>query len=172
MPDISPTVIEPVLAQQLGQIVTRWSSLEDLLSHLIATLVNGDPAPVSILTGTAGCATQIQWIQTLISIHEHKDPELSKIGALVKRAEEMRTDRNALIHGLWNPVGCESGTCLVATFNWKHSEIIKEWLITTTELEELLDDINVWIGDYIELGKKMGFPRRRGKTKSIFLDDD
>jgi hypothetical protein len=168
MPDLSPAVVDSELTQRLGQIVIRWATLENMMSLLIATLVAGDPGGVAVMTDGAGASTQIQWINTLLSILEPKNPELGEISALIKRAEEMRTDRNALIHGLWNPDGCEGGTCLVATFNWKHSEVVREWLITTADLQELVDGINEWIADYIALGKKLGFPRKRGDTKSIF----
>jgi hypothetical protein len=103
-------------------------------------------------------------------VHVHKQPDLQEVIDLVKRTEELRGDRNALVHGLWNPEGCEPGSCLVNTARWERNEVIREWLVTTAELDGLLGDIQEWIADYITLGRKFGFPRKRGDTKSIFAD--
>ncbi len=170
MPEVVPIEIEAEFTSLLGQLVIKWSAVEDWLAQLLATLVDADPGAMSIVTGSAGAATLIQWIQTTLSVHEPEDQELKEISDFVQRAEEMRTDRNALVHGIWDQTKCESGTCIVVTFNWKHSEIIKEWLITTTDLKELISGIDEWIADYIRLGRKFNFPRRRGQFKSIFAD--
>jgi hypothetical protein len=170
MPTLQPTFVEPDLTTRLGLIVIRWSEIEEWLSHLLATLMNADLGGMTIITSTAGAATQIQWILTVLSVFEHKDPTLAEVVDLVKRADELRIDRNALAHGTWNPAGCEKGTCLVNTYNWKHSEIMKEWLITTSDLDELLSDIDHWLADYVTLGRKFGFPRKQGEIKSIFSD--
>ncbi len=169
MPEIAPTIIEPELAQQLGQIVVSWASAEEWLSHLLATLVDADPGGMSIITSTAGAATQIQWIQTALSVFHHQT-DLTEISDLVQEADELRIDRNALAHGVWDPTGCASGTCLVTTYNWRKSELSKAGLITTPDLDELLDRIHEWIREYVRLGRQYGFPRIKGGTSSIFND--
>lgn len=170
MPDLSPVVIEPDLSARLGLIVIRWSGIEGWLAHLLAALVGADPGALSAVTNTAGSASLIQWCLTLITVHEHKQTELTELAALLRRANDLRMDRNALVHGLWDPDGCEAGTCVVNTYNWKRSEIIRGELVTAAELDDLLDDLNEWVSDYIRLGKQLGFPRKRGESKSIFLD--
>lgn len=135
----------------------------------MATLIRADPAGMTILTGTAGAATQIKWIQTVISIFEHKE-DLTEIAELVKRADELRIDRNALAHGTWDPTNCDPGTCSVTTYNWQKTEIMKTWLITTSDLDELLSGIEEWLGEYVRLGRKYNFPLRAGETISIFHD--
>jgi hypothetical protein len=170
MPDLSPTEIDSELTARLGQIVIRWAVLEDWLSHLLANLVHADPGGLAVVTTNVASSTQIQWILTLLSVHVHKQPELQEIIDLVKRADELRGDRNALVHGIWDPTGCELQTCLVNTVKWERTEVIRQWMVTVTDLDQLVSDINEWIADFIELGKRFGFPRRRGDTKSIFLD--
>jgi hypothetical protein len=43
-------------------------------------------------------------------------------------------------------------------------------MVTVADLDHLRSDIDQWVNDYIETGKRFGFPRRRGETKSIFDD--
>ncbi len=169
MAELAPTTIETDLAARLGQIVVSWAAIEEWLSHLLATLVRADPAGLTILTGTAGAATQIKWIQTAISVYEHQT-DFSEILELVRRADELRVDRNALAHGIWDHTGCEPDTCSVTTFNWQKSEIMKAWLITASDLDDLLDGIHEWLREYVRLGIKYNFPRRAGETESIFSD--
>jgi hypothetical protein len=47
---------------------------------------------------------------------------------------------------------------------------MKEWLITTADLDELLGSMDDWIKDFVVLGRKLNFPRLRGESKSIFSD--
>ena len=170
MPKLAPVVVDGDLLSRLGEIVVKWSGLEQWLSHLLATMVDADPGGMTVITNTAGAATQIQWLLTIISVFEHKQPDLQEVVDLVNRADDMRTDRNALSHGLWDQTGCESGTCFVETYNWRHTEITKKWLITKQDLDDMIASIDEWIDDYQELGLRFNFPRRRGETKSIFAD--
>ncbi len=170
MSDLSPTVIDSELTERLGQIVIRWSGLEAWLSHLLAHLVNADQGGMAVVTTNVASSTQMQWILTLLSIHAPKQPELQEVIDLVKRADELRGDRNALVHGIWDATGCEPKTCLVHTVKWERNEVIREWMVTPADLDELVSEINEWIADFMEVGKKFGFPRRRGGTKSIFAE--
>jgi hypothetical protein len=169
MTEIAPTIIDPALASRLGQIVISWATAESWLSHLLATLVDADPGGLAILTSTAGAATQIQWIHAAIGVFQHQS-DLTEVSDLIKHADDLRKDRNAVAHGIWDPTGCAPGTCLVTTYNWRQSEISKACLITTSDLDELLDGIHEWIRDYVRVGKKFNFPRRKGEALSIFLD--
>jgi hypothetical protein len=168
--DLSPADIDPELTKRLGQIVIRWSTVEAWIASILANATNADPGAMQVVTANVSTSTQIQWIKTLLSVHEHKDPELSEVTALLNRADEIRADRNALVHGIWNPAGCEPGTCLINTARLERSEIIRNSLVTIADLDELRDRIDEWIAEFIELGKRIGFPRKYGETKSIFAD--
>ncbi|WP_461329502.1 hypothetical protein [Bradyrhizobium diazoefficiens] len=171
MPEIAPTTIEDGLAARLGQIVISWAAVEEWLSHLLAVFIDADPAGLTILTGTAGAATQIKWIQTVITVFEHQT-DFTEIKELLIWADDLRVDRNALAHGTWDPTGCEPGTCSVTTYNWQKTEVMKTWLITSSDLDELLSGIHEWIREYVRLGRKYAFPRVKGKPGSIFDHDD
>jgi len=170
VPDMSPAEIDPELTQLLGQIVIRFASVEDWLALLLATLVGADPAPMAVVTTNTANSSHIQWILTLLSIHIHKQPELQEVVDLVKRADELRGERNPLVHGIWDPTNCEPGTCLVNTARWERTEVIRNRVVTVADLTELVSDIDEWIADFVAIGKKFAFPRRRGGTKSIFDD--
>lgn len=133
--------------------------------------IDADPAGLTILTGTAGAATQIKWIQTVITVFEHQT-DFTEIKELLIWADDLRVDRNALAHGTWDPTGCEPGTCSVTTYNWQKTEVMKTWLITSSDLDELLSGIHEWIREYVRLGRKYAFPRVKGKPGSIFDHDD
>lgn len=162
--------IDSELTSRLGQIVTRWSVLENWLSHMLASVVGAEAAPMSIITANVSTNTIIQWMRTTLNVHVHKQPELQEVLDLLTRADELRGDRNALVHGVWTDDGCEPGTCLVNTVRWDRNEIIRDWLVTTADLDELLGHIDDWIADFMTTGLKFGFPRRKGETKSIFAD--
>jgi hypothetical protein len=49
---------------------------------------------------------------------------------------------------------------------------MKTWLITPSDLDELLSGIHEWIREYVRLGRKYAFPRVKGKPGSIFDHDD
>lgn len=168
--DLSPTKIDPALSARLGDIVIKWSSIEEWIGYLIATMTDGEPGAMSVVTGEMSSSLSIQIVRTLISIHEHKEPELAKLRELVDRADRLREERNEYVHGIWDSTDCEPDTCLVSIFNWKRAEITRTVLVTVSDLDNLAVELDNWVADYVALGKQMNFPRRRGETKSIFLD--
>jgi hypothetical protein len=42
--------------------------------------------------------------------------------------------------------------------------------VTVPDLDQLIQDIERWIRDYAALGAQIGFPRNRGATISIFVE--
>lgn len=166
---IAPT-IEPALTSRLGQLAVSWAVIEAWLSHLLATLVNADLGAMSVITNDLSGGMIIEHIKTILSVHEPKDSSLAVIRELVEAANDIRGERNLLIHGLWDPTHCEPGTCLVQNSGWKRVEITREWLVTTADLDQLISDCDSWIMDFVKLGIQFNFPRKRGETKSIFLD--
>lgn len=155
------------LASRLGQVVMRWSAVEGCLSHLLATLVNADPVAMSVITENVTNSIQAQSIRTLLYVQLHKEVGIGEVLDHLTKADDLRADRNALVHGLWDTTSCEKGTCQVHSFKCGR---FTSWLVTTAELDELISHINKWIAEFIALGQKFGFPRAQGETKSIFND--
>lgn len=170
MPHTELPAIEVELTKRLGQLAISWASIENWLAHLLASLVNADLGAMQAITGEMGAATMIKAIKVLISVHEPKDPSLSAVRELVEYADDIRMERNELIHGAWDPTNCEPGTCLVQTVAMRWSEIIRERLVTTHDIDLVLADCDNWTEDFVTLGRQFNFPRRRGESKSIFSD--
>jgi hypothetical protein len=70
MPDFGPVgPLDPELAQRIGQIVYRWSSLEYLISMLLATLLKADHGGMMVITNSVAIGTQTKWIRALLAGH-------------------------------------------------------------------------------------------------------
>jgi hypothetical protein len=168
MPDLERPDIDQELSHRLGQIVIRWSTIEYLLGMLLGTLLNADQAGMMIVTNNVSVSTQCKWLRALMSAHEHEEQESRRVIQLLDRADDLRSERNEIVHGIWSNEGCQPRTALVQTVNLDRSEIIKTRLVTVQDLDDLRVDIQEWIDDYIALGRELSFPRHRGQTASIF----
>jgi hypothetical protein len=102
MPNIKTVIVESALTSRLGQIIIRWSEIEEWLSKLLGTMAEADLGAMSVITSTAGAASEIQWIKTIIDVFEYKDPRLNEIRELVNRVDELRIDgmHSLTAHGI------------------------------------------------------------------------
>jgi len=170
MPDFGIPDVDPELSEALGQVVIHWASVEYLISMLLATFLNADQGGIQVLTNSVSVSTQTKWIQSLMAAHNNEALHNERVSALLVRADNLREERNEFVHGNWDATGCESGTALVTTVGLNRTEIIRDRLVTKQDLSDLVFDIDNWIGDYVSLGRELGFPRRRGSAESIFAD--
>jgi hypothetical protein len=170
MPAFKIPDIDPELALPLGQIIIRWSTLEYLLSMLLGTFLFADQGGMMIITKNVSISTQSKWMRALMARHEHEAEHNERVVDLINRADQLRSERNDYVHGIWNTEGCQPKTALVETVNLDRKEIIKSRLVTPKDLNDLVVDIDDWIDDYVRLGRELGFPRHRGSTTSIFAD--
>jgi hypothetical protein len=170
MPDLAPMKLDPALAEPLGQMVVRWASLESWISMLLAHLLNADMGGMHVLTNTVATSTQTQWIRHLLKHHPHEAAENQQVEELLNWADDLRSERNEFLHGLWDTTGCEPKTAMVETVNFQRSQIISSRLVTPNDLNQLVIEIDDWIAAYVKLGRELGFPRRRGESKSLFSD--
>jgi hypothetical protein len=162
--------VDQELLWRLGKIVTLWASVDSWLAMLHGTLLGADLGATSYVTNSISDALQIKCIRALLAVHAHKEPATVQVTDLLDRADEMRIERNELVHGIWNGKGCESGTAIVNTVNLDRAEIIRDRLVTIADLNELIEHIEQWITDYATLGAAIGFPRNKNATRSIFLE--
>jgi hypothetical protein len=162
--------IHPDLTSRLGQIVVNTAVIEQWVGHLLANMLDADPGALHVITNEMSSAAVIQHVRTFISLFEDKNPELSLIKGLMDDADAIRTERNELVHGLWDATNCEPGSALIQITKWRAAEITRERLITTVELDELLTDCKEWLDAFVYLGRQFNFPRAKGSTSSIFAD--
>jgi hypothetical protein len=155
---------------RIGRVVTLWTALENSISLLLGTFLFAEQGGMSVVTNGVSISTQSKWIRTLLKSHVHEAEQAKPVLELLTHAEDLRQERNELIHGMWDSTGCEAGTALVVTANLDRDEIIRTRLVTIKDLDDLCNDIETWIKDYVDLGRKLNFPRNRGQTKSMFAD--
>jgi hypothetical protein len=166
--DMEP--VDPELLTRLGKVVILGAQVESWLAMLLGTLLGANLGASGIVTNTLSISAQIKCIRALLSVHAHKEADTPDVSALLDRADEIRLERNELMHGLWNPQGCEPKTALVNTTSLYRAEIIRDRLVTVPDLDELIDEMESWIKDYATLGAKIGFPRNKNATQSIFVE--
>jgi hypothetical protein len=171
MPDIShPLPLHPDLASPLGRVVVRWSALEYWITLLLGTMLQADQAAMSVVGNSVSVSTQSKWIRALLAGKPEEKIAADQIIELLTRADDLRSERNELVHGIWDETNCERGTAIVETVNLGRTEIIRSRLVTPQDLNDLIGEIDSWIDDYVALGRKLGFPRHKGQMVSMFAD--
>jgi hypothetical protein len=167
---LEENAIDPALLIRLGQVVVLWSSLESWIALLLGTLMGADLGASSFITSSTSVALHTKCIRALLGVHAHKEPATEEVSRLLDRADELRSERNELVHGLWNAKDCDPKTAIVNTVSLDRAEIIKDRLVTIGDLDELIEHIEAWIKDYAILGAKIGFPRNKNATQSLFVE--
>lgn len=161
--------IDPELTRRLGQITINWGVIEEWLGHMLGTLIDADLGGANVLTNEMGAATTIKLIKTIIALNEAKAPAISVLRDLMDEADALRIERNHYVHGVWE-TGPQPGTALIQTTGWQRAEIIRSGLVTVTDLDQLLADFDHFMREFVELGIRFNFPRRKGETTSVFAD--
>lgn len=165
--------IDPELLVRLGKVVTLWASVESWVAMLLGTLMGADLGASSIVTNIVSNSTQVKCIRGLLSVKAHKEPEATaKVIALLDRVDDMRAERNELVHGLWTATASSPGVAMVNTANLDRAELIRDRLVTVADLDALVEHIKEWIADYATLGVEFGFPRNKNASQSIFVEQN
>ncbi len=162
--------VDPELCRVVGQIVIQWTTAEYLVTLLLGTILQADQAALGHVAGSIAGSTQAKWIRALLKSRDHEASHNVRVNELLGRFDELRQERNELVHGFWDTTGCDQGTALIQTVNLDRSEIIRSRLITPQDLNDLSNDVDSWIEDYLILGRELGFPRHRGQEISMFSD--
>ncbi len=72
MPEYFVAPADDAICLRIGRIVTQWMAFEKSLSMLLATLLSADQAAMLVVANGVSLSTQIKWIRTLLSTHEHE----------------------------------------------------------------------------------------------------
>ena len=140
MPDFAPPVIGRELTERLGQIVISWSTLEYWISALLAHMLQADLGAMLLVSSNIAASTQSKWIGSLMSGHQHESQQNKRVAELLDRADDLRSERNESIHGVWDTTNCEPGTAEIQTINLDRPEIIRMRLVTVHDLDQLVID--------------------------------
>lgn len=135
-----PRQIEPELLQRLGLIVVHWALVEHEISVLFTKMAEADIGPMSIVTSTVSQSTIIGWIRTLLDTSKTSPDNFNELREVLNEIDELRAERNALVHGLWLTHG-PANSVIVQTVNPNRSEIIKGEVVTAADLSDLISRI-------------------------------
>lgn len=150
-----PAHTEADLMTGLGTIVTRWTYIDHLMGEFLSFLVEGKPALMYVITNNVSARTISEWIRTLLPLR-FEESALGELTELLTKIDDLRRERNALVHGLWSPH--TPGSAEVQTIRWERREVIKVEFVTIGDLKELAGDIDEAIKALASLGQRYGFP--------------
>lgn len=148
--------VRAAFMERLGGIVIIWAYLEQWLNEFLAHLLESKSALMHTITGNVSSATITDWCRTLLRVHHHPDEPPADIMELLMVIDELRSERNALIHGLWT--FDELGTAIVQTIKLNRSPVVNQMVVTLTDLHELTTDIGEAKNALTALGERLGFP--------------
>lgn len=136
--------IEAELLERLGRVVIGWARVERLVADLFsATLIKSDagqpvdPGSLIIVTQNVSLATLTAWIRTMIEVRQTPDETALEIREMLNEVDELRAERNALVHGLWGTDKSLPGTVMVQTTRLERREMIRDELVTAKDLDHL-----------------------------------
>ena len=132
--------IEPEILQKLGLFVVRWSGFERLIGDLLCKLLDAERGAGFVITESAQVRTQTEWCSALMRLHDMPEALRNEWADLSALIENLRRERNALIHGLWGTDRSPPNTVMVQTMNLQGKEYITDRLITPGDLDDLIDD--------------------------------
>ena len=92
----------------------------------------------AIVTSNVSQSTLGDWIKALIQFRPTPPNLAAEILDALNQVDELRAERNVLVHGLWG-TNCPPGAALVQTTRIERSEIIRDRVVTTADLDEFID---------------------------------
>ena len=136
--------IDPALLERLGSIVVRWGIVEAYVSEVLSLLLMADRGCMYVLTVATPVSAQLKWIETLVKFRLVDDQARAQMLETIADLNELRSERNALVHGLWN-TGPEPATALVQSVRIEGTEMMKGEMVSLAELKELDEDLTAAI---------------------------
>ncbi|MDE2232502.1 MAG: hypothetical protein KGJ90_00020 [Patescibacteria group bacterium] len=152
--------IDRDLMERLGRIVIRWAIVEELCVAFLAFAVSADRAFMRVITQSISNSSVVDWLRVLSEERFADERSRKDLAKLFKIIDEVRSDRNELVHGIWHG-GPETHTVLVHTLRMDRAQLVQDKLVTIADLDDLLDHIETLISQLIHLGKHLGFAGER-----------
>jgi len=90
-----------------------------------------------IITQNVSASTVSDWIRILTPLHVSDPNTQASLLTLLATVNEIRAERNALVHGLWRE-GPEPNTAIIQTIRLDRAEIIKDEFATAADLNDLI----------------------------------
>jgi hypothetical protein len=139
--DNDPTLpIDPALLLRLGRFVVYWAVLEDLVGDLFAATVSADPGNLRVVTQNVSSATLTEWIKTTIRFRPTPEPSLADVEQLTNEIDDLRAERNALVHGLWGTAEGHPSVALIQTIRIGRRTPGRDWAVTAADLDACIHE--------------------------------
>lgn len=135
-----PQDFAPELLAGLGQLVVRWSYAEYLISELFVWAVEGKPEPLGVVTANISTNTLCVWIRTVLDATNNYSDEAHQIRQALVDFDELRKERNTLVHGLWG-LSKVPMSAIVQVIRLDRSTIVNELVVTPSDLDALIHEI-------------------------------
>ena len=132
--------IEREILERLGGIVTTWGLVEQRISDIFVAMTGGSPAAMLTVTVDVSQNTIIGWIRTLLQVLPITDEVEQEIKEAIAEADELRIERNTLFHGIWT-TNSAPNSAVVQTIRLDRTEIVKELVVTSADLDALINGI-------------------------------
>lgn len=142
--------------EYLGRICASWSIVETHLGALLAFMMESNPSYMFVITESVAGATITNWVRILCETQITDHSIKTKMQSLLKEVTDIRSERNSLVHGLWE-AGPETDTALVQTVRMDRNEILKEVLFTPADFDEILDRIHRVGVTFDRIGRQLGY---------------
>ena len=161
-----PREVEPALLEGLGRIVVHWAGVDALVNEFWTHLMMASRGSAYVVTANVSSATVTDWVRTLMHMRFTNENTLANLTLLLNRVDELRAERNALVHGLWTTHMTDPSTAVVQTVRWTRAEVIKHEVVTVADLNELSNDIMEMLNELSAIGLQLGFIRSKLPPKS------
>lgn len=132
--------IEPELLERLGRVVVTWSVIERWISELFIFITKGTPGLMYVVTESISQSTLTGWNRTLLDIVDIPTEILDELRDILNEVDELRAERNMLVHGLWGTSG-PADSVVVQTVRLDRKDIVRDVVITASDLDDLIDRI-------------------------------
>jgi hypothetical protein len=125
----SRSQLSTVILERLGLIVIQWAQIEALTGELLERILKATPGTVHAIIPTVSNSSLISWARVLAADRFGRPEFRDRVLAALNEADELRAERNALVHGVWCG-GPEPETAIVNTVRLDRPEMIVDRLLT------------------------------------------
>lgn len=140
MTEPEPVQVDGPVLEAFGRFVTAWAFIDRMITSAFTNMIRAERGLAFVVTQNVMASTVQGWLRTTTNFAFGSDtPEVLELNAVLAHVDDIRAERNALIHGLWQR-GPEANTALVQTVRLERREVLKEELITLADVQELYVD--------------------------------
>ena len=91
---------DAILVQLLGYVTLAWSTVDEMLTAALFSLLSIDKFEFTVLIGKIEVPTKLAKLDQILS-HRKDGPRLKFVRKLKTEMDDLRADRNALTHGVY-----------------------------------------------------------------------